>query len=148
MNIQKITTIVALILGVLGLIFQVTILSKGDDVIEMNGLAGDFSAVSPMITLALFILGAVVLITLVSSFAALASNPAKLKKAGISVAAFLVVVLISFLFSEGVETPLKDGEVLSASGSRWVGTGLRTFYILAVVAVGAMVFSGVKRFFK
>lgn len=148
MNIQKITTIVALILGVLGLIFQVTILSKGDDVIEMSGLAGDFSAVSPMITLALFILGAVVLITLVSSFAALASNPAKLKKAGISVAAFLVVVLISFLFSEGVETPLKDGEVLSASGSRWVGTGLRTFYILAVVAVGAMVFSGVKRFFK
>jgi hypothetical protein len=148
MNIQKITTIVALILGVLGLIFQVTILSKGDDVIEMNGLAGDFSAVSPMITLALFILGAVVLITLVSSFAALASNPAKLKKAGISVAAFLVIVLISFLFSEGVETPLKDGEVLSASGSRWVGTGLRTFYILAVVAVGAMVFSGVKRFFK
>jgi hypothetical protein len=78
----------------------------------------------------------------------LASNPAKLKKAGISVAAFLVIVLISFLFSEGVETPLKDGEVLSASGSRWVGTGLRTFYILAVVAVGAMVFSGVKRFFK
>jgi hypothetical protein len=148
MNIQKITTIVALILGVLGLIFQVTILSKGDDVIEMNSLAGDFSAVSPMITLALFILGAVVLITLVSSFAALASNPAKLKKAGISVAAFLVIVLISFLFSEGVETPLKDGEVLSASGSRWVGTGLRTFYILAVVAVGAMVFSGVKRFFK
>lgn len=148
MNIQKITTIVALILGVLGLIFQVTILSKGDDVIEMNSLAGDFSAVSPMITLALFILGIVVLITLVSSFAALASNPAKLKKAGISVAAFLVIVLISFLFSEGVETPLKDGEVLSASGSRWVGTGLRTFYILAVVAVGAMVFSGVKRFFK
>lgn len=148
MNIQKITTIVALILGVLGLIFQVTILSKGDDVIEMNGLAGDFSAVSPMITLALFILGVVVLITLVSSFAAMASNPAKLKKAGISVAAFLVIVLISFLFSEGVETPLKDGEVLSASGSRWVGTGLRTFYILAVVAVSAMVFSGVKRFFK
>lgn len=148
MNIQKITTIVALILGVLGLIFQVTILSKGDDVIEMNSLAGDFSAVSPMITLALFILAVVVLITLVSSFAALASNPAKLKKALISIAAFALVVVISFVFSEGVETPLKDGEVLSASGSRWVGTGLRTFYILAVVAVGTMVFSGVKRFFK
>lgn len=148
MNIQKITTIVALILGVLGLIFQVTILSKGDDVIEMNSLAGDFSAVSPMITLALFILAVVVFITLVSSFAALASNPAKLKKALISIAAFAVVVVISYVFSEGVETPLKDGEVLSASGSRWVGTGLRTFYILAVVAVGTMVFSGVKRFFK
>ncbi len=148
MNIQKITKIVALVLGVLGLIFQVTILSKGDDTIEMNSFAGDYSAVSPMITLALFILAIVVLITVVSSLAALASNPVKLKKAGISVAAFVAVVLISFLFSEGVETPLKDGEVLSASGSRWVGTGLRTFYFLAVIAIGAMVFSGVKRFFK
>ena len=76
------------------------------------------------------------------------ANGAKLKKALISVAAFALVVMISFLFSEGVETPLKDGEIFSASGSRWVGTGLRTFYILAVVAIGAMVFSGVKRFFK
>lgn len=148
MNIQKITTIAALILGVLGLIFQVTILSKGDDVIEMDGLAGDFSSVSPMITLALVILAIVVLITVVSSLAALATNAAKLKKALISVVAFALVVVVSFLFSEGVETPLKDGEVLSASGSRWVGTGLRTFYILAVVAVGTMVFSGVKRFLK
>ena len=148
MNIQKITTIVALILGVLGLIFQVTILSKGDDVIEMNGLAGDFSAVTPIITLAILILGVVVLITLVSSLASLASNAAKLKKALVSIVAFALVVVISFVFSEGAETPLKDGEVLSASGSRWVGTGLRTFYILAVIAVGSMVFSGVKRFFK
>jgi hypothetical protein len=56
--------------------------------------------------------------------------------------------LLSFLLSEGVETPMKDGEVLSAAGSRWVGAGLRTFYILAVVAIGAMLYSGVKRFFK
>lgn len=148
MNIQKITTIVALVLGVLGLIFQVLILSKGDDAIEMNSLAGDFSAVTPMITLAIIILAVVVLITVVSSLAALASNPAKLKKALISIAAFVAVVLISYLFSEGVETPRKDGDVLSAFGSRLVGTGLRTFYILAVIAIGSMVFSGVKRFFK
>ena len=43
---------------------------------------------------------------------------------------------------------MKDGELLSASGSRWVGTGLRTFYILAIVAVGVMLYSGVKRFLK
>jgi hypothetical protein len=29
-----------------------------------------------------------------------------------------------------------------------VGAGLRTFYILAVIAVGTMLYSGVKRFFK
>jgi hypothetical protein len=114
----------------------------------MAGLAGNFSSVSPMINLAFIILIIAVFITLVSSFAALASSPAKLKKAGISVAAFAAVVLLSLLLSEGVETPMKDGEVLSASGSRWVGAGLRTFYILVVVAIGAMLYSGVKRFLK
>jgi NADH:ubiquinone oxidoreductase subunit 6 (subunit J) len=148
MDIQKITKYVALALGVIGLILQVVILRKGDDAIEMAGLVGNFSSVSPMINLAIIILIIVVLITLVSSFATLASNPDKLKKAGISIAAFAAVVLLSFLLSEGVETPMKDGEVLSASGSRWVGAGLRTFYILAVIAVGAMLYSGIKRFFK
>lgn len=148
MDIQKITKYVVLSLGVIGLVLQIIILRKGDDAIEMAGLAGDFSSVSPMIGLALLILVVTVLITLVSSFASLASNAAKLKKAGISVAAFAAVVLLSFLLSEGVETPMKDGEVLSAAGSRWVGAGLRTFYILAVVAIGAMLYSGVKRFFK
>ena len=148
MNIQKITKYIALALGLIGLILQVVILRKGDDAIEMAGLTGNFSSVSPMINLALIILIIVVLITLISSFATLASNPAKLKKTGISIAAFAAVVLLSFLLSEGVETPMKDGKMLSASGSRWVGAGLRTFYILAIVAVGAMLFSGVKRFFK
>jgi hypothetical protein len=148
MDIQKITKIVALVLGVLGLIFQVTILSKGDDAIELNSYAGDFSSVSPMITLAIIILIIVVAITLVSSLATLASNPEKLKKALLSVAAFVLVVLLSFLLSDGAETPLKDGEVLSAFGSRLVGTGLRTFYFLALIAIGSMLFSGVKRFIK
>ena len=148
MNIKNITKYVALALGVIGLILQVVILRKGDDAIEMDSLAGNFSSVSPMINLAILILIVVVLITLFSSFATLASNAAKLKKAGISIAAFGAVVLLSFLLSEGVETPLKDGDILSASGSRLVETGLRTFYFLAVIAICAMVFSGVKRLFK
>ena len=109
MDIQKITKYVVLSLGVIGLVLQIIILRKGDDAIEMAGLSGDFSSVSPMISLALVILIVTVLITLVSSFASLASNAAKLKKAGISVAAFAAVVLLSFLLSEGVETPMKDG---------------------------------------
>ena len=38
-----------------------------------------------------------------------------------------------------------DGEVLSATGARWVETGIRVFYYLAVIAIGAMGYSGVKR---
>jgi NADH:ubiquinone oxidoreductase subunit 6 (subunit J) len=148
MDIQKITKYVTLSLGVIGLILQFVILRKGDNAIEMDSIAGNFSSVSPIINLAIIILIIIVLITLGSSFASLASNPAKLKKAGISILAFLIVVLISFVFSEGVETPLKDGEVLSESGSRWVGTGLRTFYFLALIAIGTMIYFSVKRLLK
>jgi hypothetical protein len=59
-----------------------------------------------------------------------------------------VVVGIAYAASTGVETPLKDGEVLSAAGSRWVGTGLRMFYILAALAILSMVLSGAKKLLK
>jgi hypothetical protein len=52
------------------------------------------------------------------------------------------------MLSDGVETPIKDGEVLSASVSRWVGTGIRTFYILSIIAIGLMLFSGVTKILK
>jgi hypothetical protein len=43
---------------------------------------------------------------------------------------------------------MQDGEMLSASGSKWVGTGLYAFYIMAILAIGAMVFSGIKKVTK
>jgi len=145
MSIQKIVTYTAAVLGVIGLIFQITILSKGDDVIEMAAMSGDYGVVSSMVSLAMIIIAIAVVLTLLFSVMNLASDPTKLKKAMISIGAFLVVVFVAFLFSSGTETPLKDGEVLSASGSRWVETGLRTFYFLVVIAAGAMVYSGVRR---
>lgn len=145
MSVQKIVTYVAALLGVVGLIFQITILSKGDDVIEMAALSGDYGVVSSMVSLAMIVIVIAVILTLAFSVMNLASDPAKLKKAMISIGAFLAVVLIAFLFSSGNETPLKDGEVLSATGSRLVETGLRTFYFLVVIAAGAMIYSGVRR---
>jgi hypothetical protein len=48
----------------------------------------------------------------------------------------------------GVETPMRDGAVLSALGSKLVGTGIRVFFILSIIAVGLMVFPGTKKIFK
>ena len=61
---------------------------------------------------------------------------------------FIFVVGVAYISSSGVETPLKDGDVLSASASKWVGTGIRTFYILALVAISLMFFSGVTKIIK
>ena len=148
MHKQKIFTYTAIALGVIGLILQVVILSQGDDLIKLNALSGDYGVVSTMVTLALLVLAITVVLTLVFSFGNLSSDRKKLKKALISIGVFLVVVLVAFLFSTGTETPLKDGDMLSAAGSRWIETGLRTFYFLVFIAVGAMIYTGIARFKK
>ncbi|MBT6568376.1 MAG: hypothetical protein HN591_01555 [Flavobacteriales bacterium] len=148
MNIQNIIKIVSGVLGVLGVIFLLRIIGLGDEEIKMAASMGDYGSVSALVNLALFILGIAVVVTLIFSLVGLTSDSKKLKKALISVGLFALVIAIGYGMSTGVETPLKDGEVLSASGSRWVGAGLRIFYILAIVAIAAMGLSGVQRILK
>ena len=148
MNTQKIFKYTALVLGVIGLILQVFILNQGDDTIKLNALSGDYGVVSIMVTLALIVLAITVSLTLIFSITNLASDPKKFKKALLSIGAFGVVVIVAFLFSSGTETPLKDGDILSAAGSRWIETGLRTFYFLVFIAVFAMLYTGIIRLKK
>ena len=145
MNFQNIIKIISGIIGVLGAIFLLRIMSTGDDQIKMDASVGDFSIVTPLIMLAIFILSIAVLVTIIFSLRSLAANKNKLKKSLLMLGIFIFVIAISYGISDGVETPLKDGEILSANGSRWVGTGIRVFYILTVVAFVSMIFSSVKK---
>ena len=145
MNIQTIVKIISAIFGLLGVIFLFRIIGSGDEEIKMAASMGDFSTVSPLVSLAIAILLITVIITLLFSLLNLASSTEKLKKSLIFIVCFAVIVGIAFALSEGAETPLKDGNMLSANGSRWVGTGLRMFYILAALAILSMVLSGAKK---
>ena len=148
MNIQKITNILSISLGVLALVFLVLIISAGDESIEMSAMNGDYGFVAAIIYLAFAVLGVVILSTLIFSIMNLVSDKTKLKKAGISIGSFLLVIIVAYLFSEGVETPMQDGKVLSASGSRWVETGIRTFYLLTLIAGGIMISNSIIKIFK
>jgi uncharacterized membrane protein len=145
MNIQTIVKIISAIFGLLGVIFLFRIIGSGDEEIKMAASMGDFSTVSPLVSLAIAILLITVIITLLFSLLNLASSSEKLKKSLIFIGCFAVIVGIAFALSKGAETPLKDGNMLSANGSRWVGTGLRMFYILAALAILSMVLSGAKK---
>jgi hypothetical protein len=148
MKIQNIVKIISAVIGVLAAFFLLRIIGTGDDDIKMAATMGDFGAVSPLVELARIVLVLTVAITLIFTLRGLFSDLAKLKKAGIAIGFFLAVVFLSYALSDGVETPLKDGEMLSASGSKWVGTGIRTFYILAVLAIGLMLVSGARKIFN
>ena len=123
-------------------------MGSGDETIKMNASQGDFSVVSPLISIAQVTLFLTVAATLIFSLKALFANSEKLKKALIFVGFFVFIVGVAYVSSSGVETPLKDGKFLSESGSRWVETGIRTFYILSIFAILSMAFSGVKRLIK
>jgi succinate dehydrogenase hydrophobic anchor subunit len=148
MKIQSIVKIVSAIIGVLGALFLLRIISTGDEDIKMAASMGDFGVVSPLVELASIVLIITIAVTLIFTLRGVFSDFTKLKKAGIAIGLFLVVIFISFILSDGVETPLKDGEVLSASSSKWVGTGIRSFYILSLVAISLMALSGTRKIIK
>ena len=148
MNLQKITNISVVLLAVLALIVLGVIIAQGDEYIEMSAMQGNFGAVSLMINLALLVLLVTVAMTLVFSVKNLVSEKSKMKKAGISIGSFLVVFALAFVLSSGVETPLPDGGMLSATQSKLVEAGIRTFYLLTIIAGGIMVYFSVSKYFK
>ena len=114
----------------------------------MSAMQGNFGAVAVMINLALLVLIVTIAMTLVFSIKNLVSEKSKMKKAGISIGSFLLVFMVAFLLSSGVETPMQDGQTLSVMQSRLVESGIRTFYLLTLIAGGIMLYFSVSKYFK
>ena len=148
MNLEKLTRIGCIALGVLGLIFLAIVFASGDDSIKMAAASGNYGVITPIIILSQITLLIAVIVTLIFSLRGIAKDKSKMKNALKSAGLFLIVVVIAFVLSNGVETPMRDGKVLSAMGSKLVGTGIRVFFILSIIAVGLMVFPGIKKMFK
>ena len=138
MGLHKILKIVALILSIAGVVSLAMIVSNGDDVVKATGegLDGFLYIAYIMFALVLFFVIIFVLKGLMRG---------DIKKTLITVGAFLAIVVISYVMAEGVETIMKDGKTLSATGSRWISTGINTFVLLGILAIGSMVFSGLKK---
>ena len=148
MKLENIIKIVCAVLGLLGIVFLFRIIATGDDEIKMAASMGDFGLISPLISLSMFIFFITVAATIIFSLINLAGDTGKLKKAMVFIGFLIIVVGIAYALSSGIETPMKDGKILSASGSRWVGTGIRVFYILASVAVLSMIAFGARNIIK
>ncbi|WP_055443844.1 hypothetical protein [Lacinutrix himadriensis] len=145
MNSQKIITIIAGVIGVIAMFFLIRIIGVGDEAIkagESSGIVNTFMYIAYAILALILVL--VVLFTLKNIF----SNAATLKSTLMAVGAFLVVALICYFLATGVETEMKEGEMLSAGDSKLIGAGLYMFYALAIIAIGSMLFSGIKKMIK
>jgi hypothetical protein len=145
MTLHKILKYLAIVIGVIGLILWGRVLMTGDDAIE-NSASVQASVVTPFLIVAYIIFAIVVLIVAFYVLKGLFSGD--VKKTLMSVGAFVLIVVISYLVTGGTEMVMNDGEVISASAVHWVGAGLVTFYILACIAILLMVVSGVRKLIK
>ena len=139
MSLHKISKIVALVLGVAGVLLWGMLMIKGDEAVIASGGEGlDSFLYVAYLTFA-------ILLVIVVVFVIKGIANGDVKKTLMSVGAFLLIFVISYILADGVESFTKDGELVTAQTSRFIGTGLYAFYILSVVAVVAMAFSGVKK---
>ncbi len=140
MALHKILKIVAMLLSVAGIIFLAMIIAKGDAEVAATGDGLNGFLYVAYITFAITIL-------FVLFFVIKGIFSGNIKNTLISVGAFLLIVIISYLLADG--TPMQMREIsLSPSGSKWVDTGLYVFYIMAALAIASMIFSGVKKITK
>lgn len=152
MGLHKILKIVVAVLGIIAMIFagiittidseplQEEVKTLGINAVEVP------SSISNLMMIAYVVLALILVLVVIFVLKGLFSGNAKNTLIGVGV--FLLVVAISYFTASGVETPMKDGEVLSANGARWVGAGINAFYILAATAIGLMLFSGAKKLVK
>ncbi|MEZ4798155.1 MAG: hypothetical protein R2785_13420 [Flavobacteriaceae bacterium] len=149
MGLHKIIKIAAAALSILGIVFLIMIISKGDDAIKAMAEQGQSSGVDYMSYIAYVILGLVLAFVVMFVLKNMFSNKDTLMSTIKGVGSFLLLALICyFVFAKGVETQLRDGETLSATGDKLVGAGLYMFYALAIIASGSMLFFGLKKMIK
>ena len=142
MNFHKIIKIVAFALAIIGAIFALLIMAGSEESAE--------SMSSNMLYVAYAVLAIVLLLVLFFVLKGLFAG--NIKKTLGTVGAFLAVIFISYGISSGTDLNLQPfidkGTDVTESTSKTVGAGLYAFYILALVAIGSMLYGGAKKLFN
>jgi hypothetical protein len=147
MNLHKIFKIVAAILSLAGAIFLVLIISSGDLVIEAAYEAGEStSSVDNMAYIAYVIFGLVLAFVIIFVIKNLFTDTGSLKSTFIGLGAFAAILVVSYILSGGDTTVYKHSEgIATETASHLVGAGLVAFYILGVLAICSILFTGLKK---
>ena len=128
-NILKYT---ALGLSLLGILFVLIILSDylfGIDMILYNAYVVLFIIISSV---------------LYFGIKNMIGNKSSLMNTLKGIGSFLALFIVCFLVASGEETLMREGKILSATSSKFIGAALFMFYSLIFIASGAMLFFGFK----
>ena len=132
MDLYKILKVSAIGLSLLGIVFVLLILSdvlSGIDMILYNAYVVLFIIVS-----------SVLYFGLKNMFSDKTNLMTTLKMIG----SFLGLFALCFIIASGEETLMREGKILSATSSKFIGAALFMFYSLIIIASGTMLFFGFK----
>lgn len=138
MGLYRVLKIIAFLLGILGAVALANLLITGDDVVKQTG-----EGLNPFLNLAYITFALTIALVLLFVIRDLFTS-GNFKRTLLSIGLLLVIVGISYGVAGAQEIRLPSGEMLSESASRWVSTGLNTFYILGIGAIAMMLVSEVK----
>ncbi len=134
MNSYKIIKYIAYGLSFLGVAFVLMIQM-------MDMLQG----IDYILMVAYLIMGLIISSVAFYSFKKVISDKESLRSTLKTLGAFLILFLICyFVLARGEETPLRDGKMLSAAGSKLISAALFMFYSLILIASGSMLWFSVK----
>lgn len=122
----KISKIGALVLGVIGALLWIVLVTSTNTQDVQN------APMQWMFVISYALLAIAILVAVISGAKNILANPKALKKTLIYTGAFVVIVGLSYAFASGEST------------EKLVSTGLISFYILTIVAVALLIFSGIK----
>lgn len=154
MVLHKVIKYVVLGLCLIAAVFFFYTVSVGDEAIGMDKNGAQAVTISPMMILTyitMFIALALVVIFLVKN---LLSSPQKLKSAGIAIGIAIIIIGVSYAFSNGNDADMFNELVdtgddpLTSGESKVIGASLITFYIVGFLAVASIAWTGVSKLLK
>ncbi|WP_149276690.1 hypothetical protein [Pareuzebyella sediminis] len=111
--------------------------------------AANNGALNAMFWITYILLGIAVVFSLVFALKNLFSNPASIKKTLFVIGGFLLVVAIGYVLADGTDVSIDEmaerGIETSETTIKRIGTGINVFFILTIIAVGAMLWGGARK---
>jgi len=140
--------IVKIVLIVIGLVAAVLWFMLPESEVPASEAANN-GALNAMFWITYILLGIAAVVSLVFSLIHLFSNPASIKKTIFVVVGFILVVAIAYVLADGSDVSIQEmadrGIDTSETIVKRIGTGINVFFILVVIAVGAMLWGGVRK---
>ncbi|MDP5102101.1 MAG: hypothetical protein NWQ09_12315 [Nonlabens sp.] len=154
MVLHKVLKYAVLGLCLIAAVFFFYTVSVGDEAIKMDTDGVQAVTLSPMMFLTYIVMLIAVALVVIFLVKNLLSSPQKLKSAGIAIGIAVVIIGVSYAFSNGNDADMFNELVdtgddpLTSGESKVIGASLITFYIVGFLAVASIAWTGVSKLLK